>query len=196
MSETQKQIKSLIDQMQVAQQEYENKKLAIKDTIKAPFNKLIEEFFAKHSDIATHIYWNQYTPYFNDGSECEFSVNEVQLAVKKDVYFEIDELSRKDFYIKCYSNQTPQDRYNELGKFFDKNGVLIEGYWYEENTLNHTYLKYFLKLNTNYQGMIRDFLSINDVISENEDLMLDMFGDHAEIICKADGIEINEYNHD
>lgn len=42
------------------------------------------DFFKKHPEV-TAIYWAQYTPYFNDGDPCVFSVGEVCVTNSKDM---------------------------------------------------------------------------------------------------------------
>lgn len=45
----------------------------------------LKEMFAEHSTLGA-IRWQQYTPYFNDGDPCEFSVNEAEyLLVGEDL---------------------------------------------------------------------------------------------------------------
>jgi hypothetical protein len=49
-----------------------------KDLMKEAFR----EFFAKYDEIVKNVYWTQYTPYFNDGEVCEFSVNDAFILLK------------------------------------------------------------------------------------------------------------------
>lgn len=44
------------------------------------FGREVKEFFKKFPEART-VSWNQYTPYFNDGDECVFSVNEYSVTV-------------------------------------------------------------------------------------------------------------------
>jgi len=66
----QKQICSLQEQMREKS----------KELMKAAF----ASFFEKYSDAVENIFWNQYTPYFNDGESCEFSVYDVFITLKSD----------------------------------------------------------------------------------------------------------------
>src|SRR6476661_3962783 len=45
------------------------------EKIKTSLNGLFKEFFANTPEII-YITWDQYTPYFNDGDTCEFSVHD------------------------------------------------------------------------------------------------------------------------
>lgn len=55
-----------------------------------------KEFFAKHPSAHT-ITWTQYTPYFNDGDACHFSVHEMVLNDDEDEdYYDDDEDEDED----------------------------------------------------------------------------------------------------
>ena len=53
-------------------------KVNYENTVKAEGKRLLaesfKEFFVKHPEVKA-IQWSQYTPYFNDGEECRFSVH-------------------------------------------------------------------------------------------------------------------------
>ena len=40
------------------------------------------DFFETYDNVVENIFWTQYTPYFNDGDACEFSVHDVYLSLK------------------------------------------------------------------------------------------------------------------
>lgn len=42
------------------------------------------DFLGKYDEIVENIFWTQYTPHFNDGEACEFSVNDVFILLKDD----------------------------------------------------------------------------------------------------------------
>jgi hypothetical protein len=50
-----------------------------KDLMKA----VLADFFEKYDSIVKNIYWTQYTPFFNDGESCEFSVHDVWITFRK-----------------------------------------------------------------------------------------------------------------
>lgn len=59
----------------------EQARAKVKEQGKAAVGALFKAFFAEHPKV-TAICWTQYTPYFNDGEPCEFSVGELHLATK------------------------------------------------------------------------------------------------------------------
>lgn len=52
----------------------ENAKREVEAKAKSAISALFKAFFAANPDIGA-LKWTQYTPYFNDGEPCEFSVN-------------------------------------------------------------------------------------------------------------------------
>lgn len=59
----------VIDGVAAAKAQYELK-------AREAFGHVFKDFLAKHPAVKA-IYWTQYTPYFNDGDECMFSINEI-----------------------------------------------------------------------------------------------------------------------
>lgn len=68
-------IKDLVKEMEAFKKEYQKKGQKILQTA-------FTQFFEENPKIKT-ITWSQYTPYFNDGDECLFSINEFYCSAKK-----------------------------------------------------------------------------------------------------------------
>lgn len=71
-----KNLESLVEM----KKEYDEK---IKQDGKSAIRKELDGFFEDFPEIES-IKWTQYTPHFNDGSECTFSVNEPSVKLKGD----------------------------------------------------------------------------------------------------------------
>lgn len=72
----------------------------IHDAAKKFFTDECKELFVKHLKLQSFS-WNQYTPYFNDGDECIFSVNRDSLDIKygDEDFEEISDYTiRSDYY--------------------------------------------------------------------------------------------------
>jgi hypothetical protein len=69
--------KSLQDQINALNAQMREKS---KDLMKEAFR----EFFTKYDRVVENVYWTQYTPYFNDGEACEFSVHDTFILLKGD----------------------------------------------------------------------------------------------------------------
>lgn len=97
----------------------ERKKLLIKE-LQEQFPVMFKELFDKYPN-AESISWNQYTPYFNDGDECIFSVHNDNLEVNNQQSWDLDEDSEvygefeaieEDF--KTVLQTIPDDFYRDL----------------------------------------------------------------------------------
>lgn len=76
-------------------QEFQDKKIQLVNQLKVEFPNLFTHIFEKYPNLEA-FQWNQYTPYFNDGDECTFGVNEC-------------------YYIKCTEDE-------ELVEVYEKDG--------------------------------------------------------------------------
>lgn len=63
---------------------YEAARAALMAEGKEAIEKEFQAIFERHPEL-TVIKWTQYTPYFNDGEECVFSVNEFNISNATDV---------------------------------------------------------------------------------------------------------------
>ena len=114
------------------------------------------------------IRWVQYTPYFNDGDECYFGVQEPYFSNIEDtdklISFgeEIEDSEENEWCVSApYSNNT----------------------WYGMSEHLH-YLR----------DPIVGFKEMLESISDES--MKEIFGDHAQITITKNGINIDEYSHD
>jgi hypothetical protein len=132
------------------------------------FTDLTKTIFEEHPKLES-FGWSQYTPYFNDGETCTFSAN-------------ID-------YI--YINGQPADE----ADWINETKITNYGTWnrekrqYEGRTevANLDYDPELAKITDE----VKDFLSNFD-----EDFFLSQFGDHAEITITAEGVSVDECEHD
>jgi len=76
-------------QLQQFMTNYENSRKAMIESATTLFKEFTVSFFEKNPAIQS-IVWTQYTPYFNDGDTCEFSVHEPYFSndVNKTGYYE------------------------------------------------------------------------------------------------------------
>jgi hypothetical protein len=69
--------KSLQDQINALNAQMREKS---KELMKEAFR----EFLDKYGEVVESVFWTQYTPYFNDGEACEFSVHDTFILLKDD----------------------------------------------------------------------------------------------------------------
>ncbi len=67
--------KDAISNIENVVSEYEAIKKEASDKLKSSLEGVFKAFFDAHPEVKT-IHWVQYTPHFNDGDECIFSVHE------------------------------------------------------------------------------------------------------------------------
>ncbi len=126
---------------------------------------LFNSFFQSYPEVKT-IHWTQYTPYFNDGDECTFSVGEA--------YFTTTEYADVD----C--------SYGE-----DDEGNIQTSRWDDEarKYVNATDISEELINSINSLSAIVSS-------DANEDVMRAMFGNHVWVKAHRDGFQVDEYDHD
>ena len=139
------------------------------------FKGVTKEFFEKNPGI-TAVVWTQYTPYFNDGEACVFSVHEATFT------------------------NAPDPENIRWGEY---NGD-EEDVWATDNityVLNsdRTYHKETREAIIAAGGVDADSCSAFErmlMSSEMEDVFLAMFGDHVKVIATRDGFDVEDYDHD
>lgn len=123
----------------------------------------------------TEFGWRQYTPYFNDGDPCEFSAHGLWVRTTDDKDADEDEL-------EMWGHRT-------LGK--------VTTTWVDDPTTNRR-----VPESETYEGPDRaryDRCKALEKAVEGgafEVVLLEAFGDHAEVTVRRDGIEVEFYSHD
>lgn len=136
-------------------------------------------FFAKHP-CAKSIAWRQYTPYFNAGDACTFSVNEPELQVY------LDQMAQE---VRDYVGDSEQEESSAI---------------YALQKLSESNARYCpeqlkgkqRRLTAQESALVEDFGKLSHAIQDAEDTLEQAFGDHVKVICTRDGIEVREYDHE
>lgn len=140
------------------------------------------------------ITWHQYTPYFNDGEPCEFSVYDMCVTSNEEVaehwlneeFYEdrLVEVSRKEYEDELEAAKNSRYRYylpyEEIdGKIFKR---------YEEGTYDYI-------PGSGHPDGIKDVdIPINTL--EFEDALRTKFGDHTQVVVTPHRVVQFEYSHD
>lgn len=112
--------------------------------------------------------WQQYTPFFNDGDTCEFTVYDPRVrlvgddAVDKD---EDDEDWEDDPYLDTYDMRV-----------------------YGDNR-THT-------IKPEFDGIYQALNRLSDSMDAFEEFLKESFGDHAEVDATREGFFVGSYHHD
>mgnify|MGYP001569417103 CR=1 FL=1 len=67
---------ALSEKMKAKREQLDEQRKARIEEGKKEFKELFTEFFEAYPEV-TALRWRQYTPYFNDGDSCEFSIGEL-----------------------------------------------------------------------------------------------------------------------
>ena len=136
------------------------------------FKGWFTEFFALYP-MVTMIRWTQYTPYFNDGDECVFSVNdpEVELSLA---------------YIQAHPGLDVTSA--EYGDCVDDEGVDLPDRHISTFRIDRKYKK-------EYPDLHDALTSIKELFTA-EDILRHVFGEHAEVVVTPEKIVVEEYEHD
>ena len=132
------------------------------------FTEMTKVIFEEHPKVKS-FGWNQYTPYFNDGETCTFFANTDYIYINGDNVDDSD-----------WINETIITNY---------------GNWNREEKVykNRTEVP-----NLNYDS---ELVKANDEIKEflcnfDEEFFMSQFGDHAEVTVTAEGVSVDEYEHE
>lgn len=128
--------------------------------------ELFKEFFDKYPR-AEAISWRQYTPYFNDGDPCYFSVHEMTLEMNAGEDTEEDE-----------SEEEPEEPDEDEDDYSDGE--------YDSYSLSRSD-------NPELKKMGEDFGELEGI---PDDVLEHVFGDHVRITATRDGFSVTEYSHD
>jgi hypothetical protein len=127
----------------------------------------IQDFMKENSEIKA-LGWIQFTPYFNDGEECVFSIHQLGFTTK-----DLTEEELEDY------------------KWFD------DGPWIETgNRSDSDYMRKYIK-DKGVTISLYDKVSklYSQLIDLQAELQI-VFGDHCKVIVTQTGVEIYEFEHE
>lgn len=163
-------------------QELQEKARALKEEMrqhsKAALVEMFKDFFVNNPDVLA-IRWQQYTPYFNDGDACTFSVYEAQI---------------------CF------DGYDHLAKLqaeADEKGIRNVHRYFDDEDLEHHLedgVLLFLDrwgLSTGDENHKQTFGRLDKIFNFDDEFFEYAFGDHVRVTVTRDGeITVEDYDHE
>lgn len=164
------------------------------EELQGDFNEIIKLFFDECPRVQA-VLWTQYTPYFNDGEECIFSVNEP--------YFVVEGFDREDLL----------DPYEYEDDDYKKLPVPTTSSWKEDiirdkaaianPTATDWAKKYypeciakFEELEVEYPGYGEKVKAFANLLSSNEDVLREVYGEHSVVYLTPTEVIVEEYSHD
>jgi len=138
--------------------------------------------------------WTQYTPYWNDGDTCEFSVNEVYIATTLEEDDDFDEWSERSIFEIM---QTPEEM-EGLKIRYNNAQISSRKYLMEDIEKANKLKEKYPEIQENLIERRKSVDEFRDFISNiPESIMLMAFGDHVRVTVNSDGsVEIDDYQHD
>lgn len=167
-NDTYKNLETVIGDFEKINAAYQQQKTEACDKFKVAFEAFMKDFFTLVPSIK-QVRWEQYTPYFNDGDSCEFSMNE-------------------PYFANFIHDSEDDEDYDEDD---DEEKVDSQGQWEFSSWELRQYDNYGL---TEEQKKLVEY--VIDVIANNEDFFYDMYGDHQQVTVTEKGIESDYYDHD
>lgn len=147
-----------------------DKMAAVRDEMKrvgrVALQEAFDDFFAKVPE-AEAIVWVQYTPYFNDGDTCEFSVHDMQLKLSAKAREEMLGIEDAEADHEDWLDNRWESDESDLDDLEDPRGPEIANLFSE---------------------------LAGDVV--DEDLFLATFGDHVAVTVTRTGIRADDCEHD
>ncbi len=116
--------------------------------------------------------WSQNTPYFNDGDPCVFSTNSVWVRTQDEVDLELD-------------------GGDELDVDYNSHPSLSQKKWGKDGYVP-------VKLSPAKLATSERCTALDAAVQGGafNDVLMDAFGDHAEITIRREGIQVEYYEHD
>lgn len=144
------------------------------------FSRLLRPLI--ESDDIAAIRWTQFTPYFNDGDVCEFSLGDVSFKVDPD---DDESGDNGDGFLDAWDAAIKggQETRYVRGPARDHWG-LPETRWEPHGPVYPQHPQY---------EAMKEF---NDHMWRFESYLYDLFGDHAAVTVHKDRIEVEYYEHD
>lgn len=196
----------------------EEAKQAAQRESQAVVASIFEDYFKKYGELVYAIHWTQYTPHFNDGEECVFRVNDINIAFTEEGYDDGEDESsifgRKSTYEEYLQKwleyeKDPQAAYQRYVEKFKETYRWSSYYqpdpferWepshYSKQELIDK-LEWLAQNEDKYREALDDFEAIKSVLdSIDGDYMKMIYDDHVRVTYFGpDGRrEIDEYSHD
>lgn len=138
------------------------------------FKEITKEFFDLSPTVKA-VTWTQYTPFFNDGDECVFSVGDPS-------------------FTNAEGDDVENVTYGEYDGDNEDVWVYDAGSLESESEYFQTFKNEAISRGVNIKACVSLCNAITS--SEMKDVMQAMFGDHVRVIATKDGFFCDEFDHD
>ena len=180
-----------------------------KETASNILHEGTKSYFAKYGHLVEQIFWIQFTPWFNDGETCEFSVHEPHIVLYSDSDEDkYEEGSRFHTDIEYYETALAEwEQFNANPEAYKDNLEKQNPNYFSRWSPRSSYRPYYETVEdlTRYveeyksypDGFVQDTEALFEFISSIDDeIMEELFGNHVLVRINANDIETEEYSHD
>lgn len=152
-------------------------------TFKEELLVAFQEFFSKHSSFINAIKWKQWTPSFNDGDPCTFTMGDTEFRKTDMLQFLIDKVQAPKDKPLIYESD---DHYSD-----DDETPKAERF----STFSYVWSDIIDTVPPTLKTIYEDFRKIDTIININEDFIQEAFGGDVEITIMANGdVQIQDYD--
>lgn len=181
-------------------QQIESARVQMKEAAKAMMKDGTTAIFEEYGDLIHSFGWRQYTPYFNDGDPCEFSMHELSIIAKQDLREalidadldpddpDLDEYQVREIYAENdweYGGSPSFNAYRgKVSKTFTE---------YSNNYRSGKEVE-----NPDYDDRYAEARQACEAVYNalDDDTARELFGDHVTVVITEGGVEVEEYEHD
>jgi hypothetical protein len=164
--------------------------------LQGEFNNIIKLFFDECPKVQA-VVWNQYTPYFNDGDECIFSVNEPTFITKNfdrddllDAYEYNDDEEYGCLKVPSYAANWDEEIANDRKHMANRpDDQWVQGYYPK-------CIAALEEMKTNFPGYDVKIKAFANLLEENEDMLREVYGDHSAVYLTPGEVIVEEYSHE
>ena len=160
--------------------------------------QIVESFFTPLVDLGIkQIYWTQYTPFFNDGDACEFTIY--------DVFINSDSETSMDNYPEWQNGWTTGwELVYSFKEFVPPNDTswrkytIVDIAQLEQEAISRKEYAISLGYNEPLANAVSQALAnLTDKFAQSENLLKETFGDHVSIAWRhGSGFTVEHHDHD
>ncbi len=157
-----------------AKEKYNKAKRELEQMMAAEGQNIVHELldeFVKSTKGVESVRWKQYTPFFDDGNPCTFSIHEVSVKLTEDYYFDVtgrsmDKAEEDDVFLNSWN----------VSRYDSFTGSLVS--------------------NNNGKALIFALKNLEKKLNDEEMLLEKTFGDHASVTYYRGDFFLEDCNHD
>lgn len=166
-----------LEQLTAMRAEVDALRTQMREKAKQVVKEGTESIFEQYGDILHSFGWTQYTPYFNDGDPCVFSMGELALIAKVDLEGKDPDLAEDLLRDWSYEGSPAFSPYG-----FEKASKVTSTYGDGR------------KGDPRYDACLGACKQVYEALDNAT--AEDIFGDHVRVVFTADGVEVEDYDHE